>query len=120
MNTIDRKEYFKELLMQNLQEYLVKANNAFSEFSAFDDRHSDFCDLASFESNVNISYHITERQSRLMKKIQHSLEKLENGEFGICEECGEEISEERLIARPVASLCINCKRAEEKAERSRR
>ena len=119
MLTIDREEYFKEVLMQNLQELFGKANNAVSGSPAFDDRHSDFCDLASFESNANISYHITERQSRMIKKIKYTLEKLEKGEFGICEECGEEISEERLMARPVASLCIDCKRAEEKAEKSR-
>ena len=56
---------------------------------------------------------------RLIEKIKYSLEKLRIGEFGICEECGEEISEERLMARPVAFLCIDCKRAEEKAKRLR-
>jgi DnaK suppressor protein len=120
MFTIDREEYFKELLMKNLQELLGKANIDFMGFSELEDRHFDFCDLALVESNAQVSLHITERQSRLIKKIKYTLEKLMKGEFGICEECGEEISEERLMARPVASLCIDCKRAEEKAERSRR
>lgn len=115
----DREEYFKELLMQNLQELLGKSNKAVSRDPEFDDRHSDFCDLALCESNSQISFHISERQSRLIDKIEYSLEKLRNGEFGICEECGEEISEQRLMVRPVASLCIECKRNQEKAERNR-
>jgi DnaK suppressor protein len=119
MFAIDREEYFKELLMQNLQELLGKTNKSVIGSSEFDDRHCDFCDLALLESNSQISFHITDRQNRLIKKIKYTLEKLKKGEFGICEECGEEISEQRLMARPVASLCIDCKRAEEKAERSR-
>jgi len=116
---VEREEYFKELLLQNLQELLGKANKAVGGSSEIDDRHSDFCDLAFSELNTQISFHITERQSRLIEKILYSLEKLKKGEFGICEECGEEITEERLKARPVASLCIDCKRAQEKAEKHR-
>ena len=119
MLAIDVEEYFKELLMQNLQDLLGKEKKLVSEFSEFDDRHADFCDLALSETNANISYHITERQSRMIKKIKYALEKFRTGEFGICEECGEEISEQRLMARPVASLCIDCKREQEKGERLR-
>ena len=119
MLMINREEFFKELLIQQLRELLGKTNKSISGSSESDDRHCDFCDLALLESNAQISFHITDRQNRLIKKIKYTLEKLEKGDFGICEECGEEISEQRLLARPVASLCIDCKRAEEKAERSR-
>jgi DnaK suppressor protein len=119
MLRLDREEFFREMLVQNLQELLGKSNKAVIRAPEFDDRHPDFCDMALSESNSQISFHISERQSRLIDKIEYSLEKLKNGEFGICEECGEEISEQRLIARPVASLCIECKRNQEKAERNR-
>ena len=49
----------------------------------------------------------------VIKKINRALERLNNGDFGVCEECGREISEERLMARPMAVLCIRCKRKEE-------
>jgi len=54
-----------------------------------------------------------------MKKISRALEKLNNGDFGVCEECSREISEERLKARPIAALCIECKRMQEAREKSR-
>ncbi|MBL6977374.1 MAG: TraR/DksA C4-type zinc finger protein [Desulfobacteraceae bacterium] len=52
-----------------------------------------------------------------MKKINRALEKLNNGDFGVCEECGRKISEERLKARPMAVLCIRCKRKQEAIEK---
>ena len=115
----EKEAYFENMLTQNLSELLIQPGKAINGSSLFDERHTEFGDLALFESNANISLHITERQHRLTEKIKYSLEKLRTGEFGICEECAEEISEERLRARPVASLCIDCKRAEEKAERLR-
>jgi len=53
----------------------------------------------------------------VIKKINRALERLNNGDFGVCEECGREISEERLKARPMAALCIECKRVEEAEEK---
>jgi DnaK suppressor protein len=115
----EKEAYFENMLTQNLSELLTQSGKAISGSGLFDERHTEFGDLALFESNANISLHITERQHWLIEKIKNSLEKLRTGEFGICEECGEEISEKRLMARPVAFLCIDCKRAEEKAERLR-
>ena len=46
-------------------------------------------------------------------KIQETLKRIDDGTFGICQECGEEISESRLKARPVATLCVECKRMQE-------
>ncbi len=55
----------------------------------------------------------------MIRKIEHAFNKLQDGTFGICEECGEEISEKRLQARPVATLCIECKEKEETVEKIR-
>jgi DnaK suppressor protein len=52
----------------------------------------------------------------LAEKIESTLKKIEDGVFGICEECGRPISEKRLMARPIARLCIQCKEKEEMAE----
>jgi DnaK suppressor protein len=53
----------------------------------------------------------------LLNKIRETLERLEEGEFGVCESCGEEIGEARLRARPVTTLCIECKTEQERQEK---
>ena len=66
-------------------------------------------DRASVESDRIRTLRIRDRESMLIKKIRQSIEDIENGEYGICEDCGEDISIERLKARPVTSFCIRCK-----------
>lgn len=58
------------------------------------------------------------REQFLFNKIEHALEKIDDGSFGVCEECDEPIEKKRLEARPVTTLCITCKEEQEKAERS--
>ena len=70
---------------------------------------ADPLDRASLESNRSTTLRIRDRESMLIKKIRKSLEDIENGDYGICEDCGEDISIERLKARPVTSFCIRCK-----------
>jgi DnaK suppressor protein len=60
-----------------------------------------------------------QRERILTRKIEHALSRLKDGTFGICKECGEEISEGRLQARPVATLCIKCKEKRETEEKIR-
>ncbi len=69
------------------------------------------------EADTNFSLRLREREGKLIRKIKTALEKLEEGDFGICEECGEEISEERLKVRPMAALCIKCKKKQEAIEK---
>ena len=70
---------------------------------------ADPLDRASLESNRSTTLRIRDKESMLIKKIRKSLEDIENGDYGICEDCGEDISIERLKARPVTSFCIRCK-----------
>ena len=51
------------------------------------------------------------------QKIKNALDRLDNGTFGICDECAEDISDKRLKARPVTTLCINCKKKQENQEK---
>ena len=119
MLTQDKKEYFKELLFQRLDELFAGANKAVNDFDGLRDISPDFTDQASIETDAAFSFRLKERESRLMRKITRTLDKLNNGDFGVCEECGREISEERLKARPIAALCIECKRMQEVREKSR-
>jgi len=119
MLTEEKKEYFKDLLIQRLDELIAEANNTISDFAWPGDEPSDFVDQASMESDADFSIHLKERESRLMRKISSTLEKFDEGDFGVCEECGREISEERLKVRPMAALCIKCKKKQEALEKKR-
>jgi DnaK suppressor protein len=110
---------FRQLLLASKQELVSKARRTLSEEMTLDtDDLSDEMDLASSEYNQSMIFRLRGREKVLLAKIDRALEKIENGEFGICESCSEEISIKRLEARPVTTLCIRCKEEQEKMERS--
>ena len=74
-------------------------------------------DRASQESDFTMELRTRDRERKLIKKIEESLEMLENGDYGYCESCGIEIGVRRLEARPTANLCIDCKTLDEIKER---
>jgi DnaK suppressor protein len=73
----------------------------------------DPTDRANLESDRNLTLRIRDRERKLRLKIEEALSRIEDGSFGICEVCEEGISESRLTARPVTTLCINCKEDQE-------
>ena len=74
-------------------------------------------DRASQESDFTMELRTRDRERKLIKKIEESLEMLENGDYGYCDSCGIEIGVRRLEARPTANLCIDCKTLDEIKER---
>ena len=115
----NKREYFKILLGQRLDELLTETKKNTSGMPDFRNKSPDFTDEASLESDRNLAFRIRERESKLIRKIEHALKKLEDRTFGICEECGEIISDQRLEARPIATLCIICKQNQETEENHR-
>ncbi len=111
-------EYFKELLSDRLHELLSHADDTVSGMTSHKETFPDPTDRASLEANRNFMLRIRDRESKLIKKIKKALERIENGTFGICETCGEDISIERLKARPVTTQCIECKTKEEAQEKA--
>lgn len=79
----------------------------------------DPTDRASLEGNRNLTLRIRDRERKLISKIDEALLRMDDGTYGICEECGEEIGVERLKARPVTTFCITCKAEQEADERRR-
>ena len=77
----------------------------------------DEVDLASSELNQSMALRLRDRERSLLQKIEKALSKIEDGSFGICESCEEPIEVKRLEARPIATLCIQCKEAEERDEK---
>ncbi len=77
----------------------------------------DPVDLASVEITQTQIQKLGNREKKLLGKIDYSLRKIESGDYGVCEQCGEKISPARLEARPVAQFCIDCKTEQEQNER---
>lgn len=77
----------------------------------------DLGDQASVESDRNFMLRLRGREQRLLKKIDEALDRIEKGTFGICDVCGDAISLQRLEARPVTTMCINCKTEQEADEK---
>jgi len=110
--------YFRELLNKNLEELLEHAKNTVSDITAPKENLPDPTDRASFESDRDLMLRIRDRESKLIKKIKNALGRIEDKTFGVCENCGEDISVARLKARPVTTQCIDCKTKEEATERA--
>jgi len=118
METADL-DYFRELLTAQLVGLLNQARRTGNDLINEKDYHyTEYVDKASFDEDQNLRIRIRDRESNLIKKYQTALRRIEEGEFGICEDCGEEIPFNRLRARPVTTKCIRCKTREEHAERA--
>lgn len=79
----------------------------------------DMTDQAAAEAEKNFTIRLKEREQKLLKKIDEALDRIANNTFGICDTCGEEIGYKRLHARPVTTLCIECKTKQEEDEKLR-
>lgn len=102
-------EFFRELLSQQLNELLTAAEKTVGLLIQSDNQRADPLDQASLDNDRNYTLRIRDRESHLIKKIKATLTKIEDGTFGICEECEEQIGLARLKARPVTAYCIQCK-----------
>lgn len=111
-------EFFKELLTQRLADLMEQADDTVSGMTSQKENFPDPTDRASHEANRNFMLRIRDREHKLIKKIRQALERIENGTFGICETCEEEITIQRLKARPVTTQCIECKTKEEALEKA--
>jgi len=113
--------FFKTLLEERLHVLLEEAGRTASDMRQ--DSNGDFpdpTDRASLEADRNFLLRIKDRERKLILKVKEALDRIDDGTFGICESCGRPISEKRLMARPVTTLCIECKTEDEKKERSER
>ncbi len=110
-------EKFKTELESKLAELLDQANETVTGMTVEKPNLPDPSDRATLESDRNFTLRIRDRERKLISKIKEALERIENGTYGICESCGEDISEARLTARPVTTLCIDCKKKQETVEK---
>ncbi len=102
-------DFFKELLIQQLDELLDQAKKTVGALIQDGNSSSDPLDQVAEAMGRDYTLRIRDREYRLIQKIKTALEKIQDGTFGICENCEEDISFARLKARPVTAYCIHCK-----------
>ena len=112
------KAYFKRKLTEWKSE-IIKANNQALYNNSLDDNSTsaDIVDQASSYTEKNVEMRAINRQIKLISKIDQALKKIKDGTYGFCEETGEPIGIKRLIARPIATLCIAAQEKHEKEEK---
>ncbi|MCB9763450.1 MAG: TraR/DksA C4-type zinc finger protein [Alphaproteobacteria bacterium] len=81
---------------------------------------ADAIDFASTETDREQRLRFADRERKLAGKIRVALQRMQEGEYGVCESCGEPITFKRLLARPIATQCIDCKTQAEQLERRSR
>ncbi len=111
-------EFFKKKL-QDWKVELKRTNHEAIFNSSLDDNSTsaDMVDQASSYTEKNVEMRAINRQIKLISKIDSALKKIQDGTYGFCEETGEPIGLKRLIARPVATLCISAQEKHEKNEK---
>lgn len=108
----------KDILLQQKAALLNEAEVALNELPG-QATFPDMGDQASAETDTNFMLRLRGREQRLLKKIDAALERIDKNTFGICDDCGLEIDVKRLEARPVTTMCIECKILQEEDEKRR-
>ncbi len=115
-----QKAHFEKLLDLWLNDLLQGGDDTISDLQESSEVPADLSDQASKEEEFALKLRKRDRERKLIKKIEESLQKLKSDDYGYCEECGIEIGVRRLEARPTATLCIDCKTIAEIKERQQR
>ena len=109
--------HLKKMLVQQLVDLLNRSDCSLNGLEETDGNLSDLLDRASQISEREFSHHLCSREKLYLRRIERSLQDIEDGVYGLCEQCEEEIALARLKARPTARYCIDCKTQLEKMEK---
>lgn len=105
----DILEMWKSKIEEELEETISHLQNG--------EAHADLNDQASVETDQSIELRTRDRERKLILKIEEAIQRIDDGEFGYCTETGDPIGVKRLLARPIATLCIEAKRMQEQEEK---
>lgn len=105
----EHKQHFREILLQWKMNLMEEINSTITHLKEEAINFPDPTDRASQEEEFSMELRTRDRERKLIRKIDETLERLEEDDFGYCDACGVEIGIRRLEARPTATLCIDCK-----------
>lgn len=109
---------FKQQLEEMKGDIISDVEQTLTDMTSQNGNIPDPNDRATVESDRSFELRIRGRERKLMNKVEEALARIDDGTYGICEDCGEEIAVKRLEARPVAKYCIECKTKQEQKERA--
>ena len=98
-----------KLLIQQKEELLKRGHHTFAEMREKENDCTDPIDMAADHAHQTCTLQIKDREHQQLKKVLDALERIQSGEYGYCETCGEDISVARLRAQPFARHCLECK-----------
>lgn len=105
----NQKTHFRQLLLNWRSELMEEVDRTVSHMKDEAANFPDPADRASQEEEFSLELRTRDRERKLIKKIDSTLELIENDDYGYCDACGVEIGIRRLEARPTATLCVDCK-----------
>jgi DnaK suppressor protein len=115
MNKVQLKK-FKKIFETQKKAILVNTRVVREDFSVSSDDRFDELDQASTDIEQSMRMRLCNRETLYVKKVDEALKRIEEGTFGECQECGDDIELRRLEARPTATLCVACKEEQERRE----
>lgn len=113
MNKLSTQKFmnlFNEILTDN--KGIGAASNRFNT-----EKKGDEIDVLNHQKEEQLESRLSERNLLFLKKVEAAKSKIEDGTYGVCEDCGCDISQKRLLARPTANFCIDCQEAKEHLEK---
>ena len=113
----NQTEHFRNILLAWKKGWLEEVSKTINLMQDENINHPDPNDRASQETDMSLELRSRDRERKLLKKIESTIIKVDNGDYGWCERCGIEIGVRRLEARPTADLCVDCKTLNEIKER---
>jgi DnaK suppressor protein len=114
----DQLQKFKEQLEQMKADVISDVEQTLNDMTSQNGNIPDPNDRATVESDRSFELRLRSRERKLLDKINEAIARIDNGEYGVCDDCGERIRTKRLEARPVAKFCINCKTRQEQKEKA--
>ena len=110
-------EHFKNLLLTWKTELMEEVDRTVTHMQDEASNFPDPADRASQEEEFSLELRTRDRERKLIKKIEKTIEKIDVDDYGFCESCGVEIGIRRLEARPTATQCVDCKTLSEIKEK---
>ncbi|WP_097461956.1 RNA polymerase-binding protein DksA [Mangrovitalea sediminis] len=102
-------EHFRAILLSWKQELMEEVDRTMHHMQEDAANYADPSDRATQEEEFSLELRTRDRERKLIKKIDQTLDRIDKGDYGFCDQCGVEIGIRRLEARPTATLCIDCK-----------
>jgi DnaK suppressor protein len=115
-----QKDHFRGILRNWRSELMEEVDRTVTHMKDEAANFPDPADRATQEEEFSLELRTRDRERKLIKKIESTLELIDQDDYGYCDACGVEIGIKRLEARPTATLCIDCKTLEEIKERQER